>query len=82
MLPDHRKKLDAAERKKNLQKAFQVVGNPAGMRILLIDDVYTTGSTMDVLAKLLLEKGASHVYFSRCVLETTGKKMLFMAWDI
>ena len=57
------KKLDAAERKKNLQKAFQVVGNPAGMRILLIDDVYTTGSTMDVLAKLLLEKGASHVYF-------------------
>ncbi|MFR3007213.1 MAG: ComF family protein [Blautia faecis] len=33
------------------------------MRILLIDDVYTTGSTMDVLAKLLLEKGASHVYF-------------------
>lgn len=57
------KKLNAAERKKNLQKAFQVVGNPAGMRILLIDDVYTTGSTMDVLAKLLLEKGASHVYF-------------------
>ena len=57
------KRLDAAERKKTLQKAFQVVGNPAGMRILLIDDVYTTGSTMDVLAKLLLEKGASHVYF-------------------
>ena len=57
------KKLDAAERKKNLQKAFQVVGHPSGMRILLIDDVYTTGSTMDVLAKLLLEKGASHVYF-------------------
>ena len=57
------KKLDAAGRKKNLKKAFQVVGNPSGMRILLIDDVYTTGSTMDVLAKLLLEKGASHVYF-------------------
>ncbi len=72
------KKLDAAERKKNLQKAFQVVGNPAGMRILLIDDVYTTGSTMDVLAKLLLWKREHPMYiFSRCVLETTGKKMLF-----
>ena len=46
------------------------------MRILLIDDVYTTGSTMDVLAKLLLEKGASMYIFSRCV-ETTGKKILF-----
>ena len=57
------KKCHATRSKKNLQKAFQVVGNPAGMRILLIDDVYTTGSTMDVLAKLLLEKGASHVYF-------------------
>ena len=57
------KKLDAAGRKKNLKKAFQVVGNPSGMRILLIDDVYTTGSTMDVLAHALLEKGASHVFF-------------------
>ncbi len=38
------------------------------MRILVIDDVYTTGSTMDVLAKLLLEKGAGSMFiFSRCV---------------
>ena len=74
--------MDAAGRKKNLKKAFQVVGNPSGMRILLIDDVYTTGSTMDVLAKLLLEKEHPMYIFSRCVLETTGKKMLFMAWDI
>ena len=57
------KKLDAAERKKNLREAFQVVGNPAGKCILLIDDVYTTGSTMDVLSRALLEKGASHVFF-------------------
>ena len=57
------KKLDAAGRKKNLKEAFQVVGNPVGKRILLIDDVYTTGSTMDVLAGALLRKGAAHVFF-------------------
>ena len=57
------KKLDAAGRKKNLKEAFQVVGNPVGKRILLIDDVYTTGSTMDVLAGALLGKGAAHVFF-------------------
>ena len=57
------KKLDAAGRKQNLREAFQVVGNPAGKSILLIDDVYTTGSTMDVLARALLGKGASHVFF-------------------
>lgn len=57
------KKLDAVGRKKNLREAFQVAGNPAGKRILLIDDVYTTGSTMDVLSRALLEKGASHVFF-------------------
>ena len=57
------KKLDATERKKNLREAFRVVGNPSGKRILLIDDVYTTGSTMDVLSRALLEKGASHVFF-------------------
>lgn len=61
------KKLDAAERKKNLQKAFQVVGNPAGMRILLIDDVYTTGSTMDVLAKASAGKGSIPCIFSHAV---------------
>lgn len=57
------KKLDAAGRKQNLKEAFQVVGNPAGKRILLIDDVYTTGSTMDVVSRALLGKGASHVFF-------------------
>ncbi len=48
------------------------------MRILLIDDVYILLEVPWMCwQKLLLEKGASHVYFSRCVLETTGKKNAF-----
>ena len=57
------KKLDAIQRRKNLKQAFQVTGNPYGKRILLIDDVYTTGSTMDVLSQILLEKGADRIFF-------------------
>ena len=57
------KKLNADQRRKNLQEAFRITGNPAGKCILLVDDVYTTGSTMDVLSRAFLEKGASKVFF-------------------
>lgn len=36
-------KLDAEERKKNLRNAFQAAGPVTGLRILVVDDVYTTG---------------------------------------
>ena len=57
------KKLSAEERKQNLQGAFQAKQSVKGLTILLADDVYTTGSTMDTLACALLKKGASHVFF-------------------
>ena len=57
------KKLNADQRRKNLQEAFQITGNPAGKCILLVDDVYTTGSTMDVISNALLENGATNIFF-------------------
>lgn len=57
------KKLDAKRRKKNLKDAFEVSKRLDGLNIVLIDDVYTTGSTMDAAALCLKENGAKCVFF-------------------
>ncbi len=58
------KTLNAENRKKNLKNAFILCDDIVqSKRILLVDDVFTTGSTIDTLAKLLKEKGAVEVYF-------------------
>ena len=55
--------LSAAERRLNVKGAFAVSkpGYIAGKRILLLDDVMTTGSTMDECAKELKKAGAEVV---------------------
>ncbi len=54
--------LNAEERAKNVQDAFAVAdGRFGGRRVLLIDDVCTTGSTMTAAACVLLECGATAV---------------------
>lgn len=54
---------DGAARRANLRKAFEVTapGLLAGKRILLIDDVLTTGSTVNECAKTLKKAGAAEV---------------------
>ena len=53
----------AVQRRKNLEEAFLVNEDVLGKRILVVDDVYTTGSTIDAMASCLKKKGASAVYF-------------------
>lgn len=55
--------LPAAERRLNVKGAFAVTrpDSVAGKRVLLLDDVMTTGSTMDECAKELKKAGAAAV---------------------
>ena len=58
------KKLDSFSRKQNLKGAFRLCGNMKGIRrVLIVDDIYTTGSTIDEIARILKEKGAENVIF-------------------
>jgi len=55
--------LDHAERQRNVRHAFQV-RRPArvrSQRILLVDDVYTTGATADECSRELMQAGAAVV---------------------
>ena len=55
------KELKAAERAKNLKGAFRVCKDVKGKKILLIDDVITTGATLRENARMLYKAGAAHV---------------------
>ncbi len=54
-------KLSRSERQLNVKDAFAVINDVEGKRILLIDDVVTTGSTLNECARVLKEAKAQHV---------------------
>jgi ComF family protein len=57
--------LSKAQRADNVQGAFRVAADAkaevAGRRLVLIDDVLTSGATVDTCARALLRAGAAHV---------------------
>lgn len=60
----HRAGMDARQRRETVDDAFRV-SYPAliaGERVLLIDDVFTTGATASSCARVLLEAGATEIY--------------------
>jgi len=71
--------LSKTERADNVQGVFRVPADQkaeiAGRRLVLIDDVLTSGATVDACARALLRAGAAHVdvlVFARVVAPTRG----------
>ncbi|MBE5741877.1 MAG: ComF family protein [Clostridiales bacterium] len=56
--------LKREERRANLKGSFKVVerAKVKGKRILIVDDVVTTGTTLEIVAEKLKNEGASEVY--------------------
>lgn len=59
------KALDPSARLKNLEQAFAVQHIPPRIRsAILIDDIYTTGSTIEACTRVLKAAGVERVYFA------------------
>lgn len=63
------KELSDNKRKKNVKKAFKLCENIVKLRIvMIIDDIYTTGATMDAISEALIEAGVEKIYcISLCI---------------
>ena len=63
------KDLEKKDRANNMKKAFAIRKNEVELKnILIVDDIYTTGSTVDAVADVLKKHGVQNVYFvSLCI---------------
>ena len=57
------KQLDLAGRQNNLKRAFKICRNDVKLKtIIIVDDIYTTGSTVDALSRELRQHGVERIY--------------------
>lgn len=54
------------ERKKNISNSFTVVNPPQFQTIAIVDDVITTGATINEAAKVLKQNGVEQVFAWSC----------------
>ncbi len=54
--------LSKPERQKNIENVFRFVGKTCPEKVLLVDDVWTTGATMRECAKILKQNGVKDVW--------------------
>ncbi len=56
--------LHRLERLNNIERVFEVEQNINGKKVILLDDIFTTGATVEVCSKILKKSGAKEI----CVL--------------
>lgn len=66
---------DPAQRRANVLGVYRAVrpGSIRGKRVLLLDDIITTGATASECARVLLTAGAKEVYFAAVAAATSNK---------
>lgn len=58
------KRLNPKERQNNLKRAFNIEQNDVKLKtVIIVDDIYTTGSTVDEAARTLAACGVERIYF-------------------
>ncbi|MBQ2204283.1 MAG: ComF family protein, partial [Lachnospiraceae bacterium] len=63
-------KLGNAERGSELNDAFYINSVSGVDTVIIVDDIYTTGSTIDKLAEMLKNSGISNIYYAAiCVVD-------------
>lgn len=67
--------LGAAERYRNMQHAFKVVGNYDNLCIAVLDDVVTTGHTVTEFCQILKQHGAKSIHIWCCARHEVASKL-------